>query len=83
MGWSCDYQGFSLFKVDSVEIEAWIFNKQQIVRRLRFEAHWLGQQPLSHGVIDLVVQYYSVGAPTWNYNLRTLVIRLTLSIHLA
>ncbi len=69
--------------MDSVEIEAWSFIKQQIIRRLCFKAHQLGQQPLSHRVIDLVVQYYSVGAPTWNYNLRTLVIRLSLSIHLA
>ncbi len=67
----------------AVDIKAYIFVRQQIVRRLYFEANRLGQQPLSHVVIDQVVQYFSAGSPIWNHNFTTLVVRLALSIHLA
>ncbi len=50
--------------MDAMDIEAYNFVRQQIVRRLYFEANKLGQQPLSHVVIDQVVQYFSAGSPT-------------------
>ncbi len=68
---------------DAVEIECFSFLKQQIVRRIYWESERLGLQPLSGQVIDTVVQYYCAGSPVWNYSLRTVVIRLALSIHLA
>ncbi len=58
------------------------FIKQQIVRRIYFESERLGLQPLSGAVVDAVVQYYCAGSPVWNVSLRTVVVRLALSIHL-
>ncbi len=52
-------------------------------RRIYWESQRLGLQPLSAQVIDAVVQYYCTGAPVWNFCLRTVVIRLAFSIHLA
>ena len=68
---------------DAVEIECFSFLKQQIVRRIYFESNRLGLQPLSTPVVDAVVQYYCVGSPVWNFSLRTVVVRLALSVHLA
>ncbi len=43
----------------------------------------MGLQPLSRPVIDAVVQYNCEGAPAWNFSLRTMAIRLALSMYLA
>ncbi len=69
--------------MDLVEHEAWCFLKQQIVRLIYHFSNQLQLQPLSRPVIDGVIQYLSIGAPVWNANLRILIIRLALSIHLA
>ncbi len=69
--------------MDFVELEAWNFLKQQIVRRIYFVCEQMGMQPLSRPVIDNVVSYFSAGSPVWNVSLRTMVIRMALAIHLA
>ncbi len=33
-------------------------------------------------MIEAVVQYFLAGVPIWNFSFRTLVVRLTLSIHI-
>ncbi len=68
---------------DVIEFECFSFLKQQIIRRIYFESHRLGLQPLSTPVVDAVVQYYYMGSPVWNFSLRTVVVPLALSIHLA
>ncbi len=67
-------------KADTVEIQS--FLKQQILR-IYYKSSILGLQPLSLGVVDAVVQFYSVGAPVRNHSFHTLVIWLALSIHVA
>ena len=69
--------------MDVVELEAWSFLKQQILRRIYFVSAQMGMQPLSRPVIDNVVAYFSAGSPVWNASLRTMVVRLALGIHLA
>ncbi len=66
---------------DTVEIELFSFLKQQIIGCIHFKSSRLGLQPLSLGVVDAAVQFYSAGALVWNYLFCTLVIRLALSIH--
>ncbi len=66
-----------------MEIEAFSFLHQQIIRKIYFESHQLGLQPLSSAMIDAVCQHYHQVAQYWNYNFRTLMVRLALSIHLA
>ena len=48
--------------MDAVDQEAYSFLKQQIVQRIYWESHYLGQQPLSQAVIDAVCQHYHQGA---------------------
>ena len=69
--------------MDVVELEAWSFLKQQIVRRIYFVSTHMGLQPLSRPVIDNVVAYFCAGSPVWNVCLRTMVIRLAFNIHIA
>ena len=69
--------------MDVVEIEAWSFLKQQILRRIYFVSAQMGLQPLSRPVIDDVVSYFCGGSPVWNVCLRTMVVRLAFSIHIA
>ncbi len=73
----------SLFKMaNAIEVEAILFMKQQILQRIYNECHRQGLQPLSLGVINAVVQFFHQGAPVWNYSFHTLIMRLTLSIHI-
>ncbi len=60
--------------MDVVELEAWSFLKQEIVRRIYFVSTCMGLQPLSRPVIDNVMAYFSAGSPVWNVCLRTMVI---------
>ena len=69
--------------MDVVEIEAWSFLTQQILRKIYFFSAQMGLQPLSRQVIDAVVNYYCAGSPVWNVCLCTMVIRLAFSIHVA
>ncbi len=69
--------------MDVVELEAWNFLKQQIVRRIYFVSTRMGLQPLSTPVIDNVVAYFSIGSPVSNICLRMMVIRLAFNIHVA
>ncbi len=69
--------------MDVVEIEAWSFLKQQILRRIYFVSAQMGLQPLSRPVIDDVVSYFCAGSPVWNVCLHTMVVRLAFSIHIA
>ncbi len=69
--------------MDMVELEAWSFLKQQIVRRIYFVCTRMGLQPLSKPVIDNVVAYFSAGSPVSNICLGTMVIRLAFNIHVA
>ncbi len=67
--WSCDPLKVFLFKMDLVEHEAWCFMKQQTVRLIYHYSHQYQLQPLSRQVINVVIQYLSMGAPIWNTNL--------------
>ena len=69
--------------MDAIDIKAFSFIQQQIMRRILYEVNRQGLQLLSIGVIDAMVQYFHQGSPVWNYSFHTIVVRLTLSIHLA
>ncbi len=76
MGVSCDQGlGALLHKIDAIDQEAYAFLRQQIIHRIYWESHRLGQQPLSQAVINAVCQHYHQEAQLWNYNFRTLVVR--------
>ncbi len=68
--------------MDVIEI-VFLFLKAAITHCLYFEASPLGQQPLSWGVIDAIVQYILAGALVWNSSFGTLVVGLALVIHIA
>ncbi len=69
--------------MDTIDIEAFSFMWQQIVRRILYEVNRQGLQLPSLGVIDAVVQYFHQGVPVWNHSFLTILVGLALSIHLA
>ncbi len=43
--------------MDTVEVEAWSFIRQQILRKIYFYSSQMGLQPLSNQVVDAIVVY--------------------------
>ena len=77
-------KGFSLsLKMDLVELEAFSFLRQEIMRRIIFEADLQHRSPLLRGVIDHVINQFSYLAPVANQCFRTLVIRLAFNVYLS
>ncbi len=68
---------------DMVELEAWLFIKQETTQHLIVESQVQELSPLSQSIVNAVIQQFSALAPTANQCFRMVVVRCALNVHLS